>query len=183
MTLLIHPSRSLRSRLASLCGILLLLSFAAQGRAAENDENGFEVALHAGPLLPSRIAYVREIVQGWGARVSVPTAKGIFELENFHARGDGIVYNTVSMDYRLDIKNDYLPTHFLLGFHGDYFHGPNRDWVPAGGWHFGGGVSEKIAGPVFFRTDFKYRFSPGTSLYVGVGITYRFSSGGGNQGP
>jgi opacity protein-like surface antigen len=162
----------------------------AQSRGATGGQSGvadeadlaassWELGVHAGPLLPSRIPYVREIVQGWGGRVAIPTAKGVFEIDNVHARGSGIVYNTLSLDYRADIKNDYLPTHFLIGFHGDYFHGPERGFTYAGGWHFGGGLTEKLAGPVYFRTDFKYRFSPGTSLYVGIGVSYRFGSGKG----
>ncbi len=149
-------------------------------KAGPNDpNNSYDIGLHFGPLLPNRISKVRDIIPGWGVRLAAPTAKGIFELELYHGQGSGIVYRTASFDYRLDIPNPYLPTHFILGMHADLYSPPNLDSRYAGGWHYGGGITEEIAGPLLLRADFKYRYGPGESLYVGVGLLYRIQSGSG----
>lgn len=135
-----------------------------------------ELGLHAGPLLPSKVPAVTEIVQGWGARFSVPTRKGVFELDSFLGQGDGTTYSSLAFDYRLDIDNDVLPAHFLLGLHTDWFSPPGEGYRFSGGWHYGGGISQHVGGPIYFRGDFKYRFSPGNSVYVGIGFLYRFGT-------
>jgi PAT family beta-lactamase induction signal transducer AmpG len=145
-----------------------------------------EVGVGFGPLLPSRIPYVREIQNSWGLRAGTSTSKGFFELDWAHGRGDDIIYNSFSFDYRMSLdsqtseakesvmaKSDF-PVHFILGLHLDYFKGSEQDFRSAGGWHYGGGIQIPVGGPTSpfrFRSDFRHRFSPGSSLLVLIGFS------------
>lgn len=166
--------------------LLLCLSIGGPSSASAQDafqnssRNFWDLSAHAGSLLPS-VRFVREIVPGWGLRAATSTSRGTFELETFHGRGNGIVYHSVSLDYRLDLLGDILPVHFVIGGHMDFYQAPRvPDLTPAGGWHFGGGLLQPIIGPLAMRFDFKYRFSPGQSVYVGVGFLYRLPGTGTN---
>lgn len=138
-----------------------------------------ELGIGFGPFLPSKISRVREIQNTWGLRIGTQTAKGFFELDWAHGRGDDIIYNAFSLDYRMSLAStsalDELPVHFLLGFHADHFKGREQDFRTAGGWHYGGGFRLPLGGrtsPVLFRADFRHRFSPGSSLLVLVGFSF-----------
>ena len=135
----------------------------------------YEYGVGFGPLLPSRIAGVREVMNGWALRGSVYTSNGVFEVEWFNAISDGVRYNSNNLDYRLDIDDSgalkSLPVHFMLGVHLDMFQTPSSGSKTAGGWHYGGGVSLPMTDSTFLRADFKQRFSPGQSLIVLVGFS------------
>lgn len=153
-----------------------IVAFHAQGAEVDEKPNSYELGIHGGPLLPNRVAGVTEILSMVGVRAAAPTDKGMFELDFITGRGLGVVYHSASFDYRLDIVNDYRPVFFLLGGHVDSFEPLERSQRIAFGWHYGGGITEKIAGPIHFRADFRHRFGPGSELYIGVGILYRFPS-------
>ena len=158
---------------------LVLLSSPAQGET--------EYGLAFGPFLPSKIGGVREVINGWAARVGLPTTRGNFEIEYFNAHGSGIHYHTVAFDYRLDLisrssgpTSADFPVHFLLGFHADSYQPATLgDYRTSGGWHYGGGLQIPLGGaesPVAIRAEFKHRFSPGTSLIVLVGLNFMTGS-------
>ena len=130
-------------------------------------------------FLPSRVPGVTEVTPGWGLGLTLPTAKGTFELDSFLGRGDGATYQSVFADYRLDIPNEVMLVHFLMGFHTDFWAGPDGQSYISGGWQYGGGVLIPLGGPIFLRSDFKYRFSPGASLLILVGLNFVFPSGSG----
>ncbi len=165
-----------------------LVTFASPiGFAQENDERPIEASVGFGPFLPSRIAGVREILNGWALRGSFPTNKGTFETLAFNGRGEGLNYNTFLVSYRVNMRNDFGHAHFLLGLHGDYFtsldvYNEVTAYRPSGGWHYGGGGRVQVSGPVFFRFDFIHRFSPGQSLLVllGLGLELPSNSSTGN---
>lgn len=143
----------------------------------EAEAKGMEIGIHAGPLMATQIPRFREFISGWGARFSVPTEKGVFELDSYFARGMGQEYVSGMLDYRLDLPTEILPVHALLGVHVDRYVVPGREGRVAGGWHFGGGFTERLAGPLSVRADFKFRFGPGNSAWVGVSLVYRLPSG------
>lgn len=151
----------------------------AQEIGAPPAEKSYLLHLHGDTFLASRVSGVTEIVPGWGPGVSIPTGKGQFMIDSFLGKGSGIEYKSLLADYRVNITNDVIPVHFLLGVHTDTWTGVSGEAKVSGGWHFGGGITFPIAGPFFLESDFRYRFSPGTSLLIGVGLTYVLSSGSG----
>jgi PAT family beta-lactamase induction signal transducer AmpG len=184
--------RSLRQMLpktVAAAGVLLSVFFGA-GLPLEIARAQTEIGIGFGPLLPSRIPKVREIQNTWGVRLGTKTGKGFFEADWVHGRNDGIIYNAFGLDYRLSMQAEPggdsgeaegLPVHFLLGFHMDYFKGLDQDsFRTSGGWHYGGGLQLPIGGPdspFLFRSDFRHRFSPGSSLIVLVGFSYLTGTG------
>lgn len=136
----------------------------------------------AGTLLPSRNGLL-ESVPGWGLRVSQPSAKGVFEIGFFSGIGNGIVYRSAMLDYRMDLLVESVSAHFLLGFHGDQFSSQTASSRFAGGWHYGGGITMDVAGPILLRFDFRHRFSPGQEVEVMLGIVWRLSLEGGGSVP
>ncbi len=151
---------------------LLLTGLKASATAAAS----YEVGVGFGPLLPSRIAGVREILNGWALRGAVHTAKGVFECEVFNGRGEGDAYTSAMFDYRIDFGDEAatIPIHFLVGLHLDGIQPADQGLRTAGGWHYGGGLSLPVVGDFRFRSDFKHRFSPGNSLIVLVGFSQGF---------
>lgn len=147
---------------------------------ALDPRNSYDVNIHFGTLLPSRIGLL-ETVPGWGIRLSAPTGKGTFEASGFSGIGNGIIYKTAALDYRMDVAIETISAHFVLGLHIDQYEAENAASRFSGGWHYGGGITQLIAGPVFGRFDFRHRFSPGQVLEVTLGLTYRFAVGGGGQ--
>lgn len=160
------------------CLTLGALSLSAVAFASRAE--ALEVGVGFGPFLPSRIGGVKEVMNGWGGRVGLPTSKGLFELEYFNAHSDGSNYNTLAFDYRLDFfpgdAREPMAVHFLLGFHGDYYTPRDVDeYRQSGGWHYGGGLRIPLGSEssgVALRADFKHRFSPGSSLIVLVGFSF-----------
>ncbi len=166
----------------------LVLCILASGWAAwaqappekvEHPKYSPEIGLHSGPLIMSQVGGVDDILPSWGARLGLLTKMGTIETDTLFAHAYGVTYYVAGLDYRLDIINDYIPVHFLIGGRFDYFK-PNNEpkFKIAGGWHYGGGVIEQIGGPWAVRGDFKFRFSPGTSIYISLGLMYRFPAGG-----
>lgn len=174
------PAFFARKALATIASIGLVLvsgtNASAQAIGSPPPEGSYLFHLHGDTFLASRVSGVREIVPGWGLGVSIPTGKGLFMFDTFLGKGEGIEYRSLLFDYRVNIDNDVLPVQFLLGFHTDAWTPPSGDSKFSGGWHFGGGVMIPIAGPFMLESNFRYRFSPGTSLLIGVGLTYVLSS-------
>ena len=138
----------------------------------------FEITGEGAVFLPSHIYKAKEVLKGADIRVGLPTSKGMFELDGFFANAEGINYKIVSIDYRYDVGNADFPAFIVAGVHGDF-------WVPAApydslqysaGWHFGGGFTQALFGGWSAREDFRYRLGPGTSMLIGLGLSYQFSN-------
>lgn len=155
---------------------ILILSPMTALAQANAQVKPFEFALAAGPLLPSKVPYVREILLGFDVKATLPTSKGLFEIDGYFANGDGTSYKSVSLDYRADLGADIFPAFFLIGFHGDFYTPSGKDDRIAGGWHFGGGLFQPLFSGVSLREDFRYRFGPGQELLVTVGLSYQFGN-------
>lgn len=147
----------------------------ATGKEEIPHPHGFEFGFYTGPLLPKRIPNVTEILPAWGMRPSFDTAMGRIEIETLHAISEGVRYHGISSDLRMDVWNNLLPVHVNLGLHMDYIMGAGQSqYKTAGGWHYGGGIQYPMLDPLWFRFDFKYKFSPGQSLLVEVGMVWHF---------
>jgi hypothetical protein len=136
----------------------------------------YELGLHGGAFIPNRIAPLIDVMKSWGLRLGFPTDRGNFEIDYLTARADGRFFDDLSLDYRFDFVNDISPIHALLGMHIDTWSIEDGVGKFGGGWHIAGGNTVLLAGSVYFRSDFKYRFGPGTSLDASIGILYRFAS-------
>ena len=135
---------------------------------------GTKVGFIGGPYLPSKIPGVTEILQVAGVRIGSSSHFGNFEAETFIGNGSGINFQSLVCNYRLNVASDTLPVFALIGLHVDAFKKPDATTSSGGGWQIGGGAETKIAGPLYLRSDFEYRFGPGTSLLVLVSLMLAF---------
>jgi len=184
----------IRQRLVLLCAFSLCLlallviglpqawADANSGAATTSEQldpnKSYDVGFMLGTLIP-RSDGLTNLIPGWGLRGSMPTDKGIFELSGFSGIGNGIVYRTGAVDFRLDFPVETIAAHFLLGLHADQYSqiDPAVSKSFAGGWHYGGGFTAQIIGPTFFRFEFRQRFGPGQVVEVTTSIVYRFPAG------
>lgn len=164
-------------KLISFFSILFCLNSTQAGEL----DSGFlySIGVISGPFLPSKIPDATEILEVGGLRFSGKLRFGIFEAEAWSANGDGEHYKSLALNYRVNVSNDIIPAHALLGVHADSWKsdsvGVSRS---SGGWQMGGGSEFKIVPGFALRTDFEYRFGPGTSLLV----TVSFLIGVGDKG-
>lgn len=167
----------------SLCALVLALAGTLRSEAQETKSGGltdpksaYDFGFAGVSFLPYRIRGVTEIVPGWAVSASMPTGNGIVEASVFVGKGYGIQYLSGSIDYRLDLVLETLPLHFLIGLNADRYTYGSTTIPYAGGWHYGGGVSQELSGPVMLRADFRSRYGPGNSLEIRVGIIYRLDA-------
>lgn len=165
-------------KLVLLAGLTAAVPAAAQTeRSGVDPRNARDFFLSAGTLLPSKSGLL-ESVPGWSLRISQPTGKGVFEVGFFSGLGNGIVYRSGMLDYRMDLSIETVSAHFLIGLHGDQFSSEAASNRFAGGWHYGGGITLELAGPILLRFDFRHRFSPGQEVEVMLGMVWRLALDG-----
>jgi hypothetical protein len=163
--------------------LLFVLSLMTQGKPAQAQApqgttastgkvstSGYEIGVHAGPFLPSKIKGVTEVMNATGFRLGMGNDSGKWELDTLFARGEGQEYKSAQLDYRYNLPSQLLDVHALFGVHADQYASPGRPTATSGGAHIGAGVSFAATANFGLRTDFKFRIAPGTSLYVGVGL-------------
>jgi hypothetical protein len=150
--------------------------FAPRAAAEDLPRYNSEYELAGGALLPSKIPLVTEVMPVWDLRATRRTKRGIFEGDVAFANSSGVSYDSLSLEYRYDLANDALPAFVLLGAQGDFYKGLGAgSYKAGGGWNFGGGGFLQLAGPLWLRGEFRYRFSPGTSILFLVGLSLRLS--------
>ena len=157
--------------------IISLLAFFAQSTwadAGSDKDLSSRVGFVAGPYLPSKISGVNEVLQVTGLRLGGNFQFGNFEAEGIVGNGSGINFESIIFNYRLNVASDIFPVHALLGVHADSFRKADATSSSGGGWQIGGGAESRIGGPFFIRSDFEYRFGPGTSLLVLVSLMLHF---------
>lgn len=145
----------------------------AGGGGADKDPV-FEMGFHLGSLLPNQITGVTEIMGLGGGRMAVRLSPGsYFEFGGIFGNGEGQKWKNIHADVRMDVPIENLVALAYVGADAVYFSGQgNADRLIFGG-HAGGGVQMHLTGSAWFRSDMKFSFSPGTSLYIGFGISWR----------
>jgi len=167
-------------RIICLSTFLVLFTQNALAQGSSN-QYGAEASGYIGTLLPNQIAGVSEILPVWGLRYSHPVSFGFVEAGVRDSHAKGVVWDVVSLDLRFDMNTvDGFTNIFYLGadmnaykptFRGD------RIWTAGG--HFGSGLLMKVANSFWIRTDIGLAVSPGTSLFLNIGIALRTPAGGG----
>jgi hypothetical protein len=161
--------------------VLALLSFSAFGQADATEGGGggppgnYEIGFHLGDLLPNQIQGVSEIMSLGGIRGAYRFAQaGWIETGFMTGNEDGQTWRDLHGDLRMDIPVENLIAFATVGLDAVQYSGPTRSSILNLGGHVGGGIQVPIGGAFLFRSDMKFGFSPGTSLYIGFGLTWRF---------
>jgi hypothetical protein len=149
------------------------------GGAAVSASGTYEVGMHLGTLLPNQIGGVSEIMSLGGIRGGVRIAQqGWWESGLITGNGEGQTWRNIHTDIRMDIPYENLVGIAGVGLDIIQFSGPSTSSTLDFGGHVNLGVQANLGGSIWFRTDMKFGFSPGTSLYIGFGLTYRGGAGG-----
>jgi hypothetical protein len=143
----------------------------------------YEVGFHLGSLLPNQVNGVSEIMGLGGLRVGMRMSPlSYFETGFITGNGSGQEWKNLHADFRMDIPVETLVGLAYVGADTVYFKGPGHSTQLVFGGHAGGGVQMHLTGVTWFRTDMKFGFSPGTSLYIGFGLVWRLGGGGSGAG-
>ncbi len=141
---------------------------------AQDQSNGrIEVGALVGTLLPSGISGLTEITGLGGVRagykLGLPTVEATATLGN----GDGANYRNLAVDLRLDVPIESFSGFFFLGLDLTDYAGLNERSKIFGGVDLGGGVLLQLGHQFYLRSDVKFTFNPGTSLFVDFGFMIR----------
>jgi hypothetical protein len=139
----------------------------------------FEAGFHLGNLLPNQISGVDEIMALGGIRMGLRLAPlSYFEVGLISGNGEGVEWRNAHVDIRMDIPMENLLAVAYVGADAAYYKGVGQGDKLIFGGHAGGGIMGHVGGPAWFRGDMKFSFSPGTSLYIGVGLVFRLGAAG-----
>jgi hypothetical protein len=162
--------------LKTVWGVVFL--FAVSGRAWAQADAGssstYEIGFHLGDLLPNQIPGVTEIMGMGGLRGGYRLSPvAVSELGFTTGNGDGAQYKNIDFGLRLDMPLDTLVGFVLLGVDITNYKGVGADPVTAGGGHIGGGIMTSLGGSVWIRSDMKFVFNPGISMYIDFSLLFR----------
>lgn len=143
---------------------------------------GWETGLLIGNLLPNQIGGVTEITGMGGFRAGYrlgPTSFG--ESTFISGNGHGVEWKNLSASIRMDIPVENFVGIAYVGPDMTYYKNANSssNRMIFGG-HVGGGIQVRMGGTAWLRADMKFGLSPGTSMFIGLGLNFRFPGGGGS---
>lgn len=164
---------------------LVMFTSAAMAQAEGGEDTSgsnarYELGAHVGNLLPNRIDGVTEILGLGGVRAGIRIASMAFaEAGLIMGNASGVEWKNAHIDARIDIPVENLVGMAYVGADTYYYKGADGISHTVFGGHAGGGIQALITGALWVRGDMKFAFSPGTSLYVGFGLMFRFGGGSG----
>ena len=135
----------------------------------------YELGFHLGNLLPNKIDGLTEITSLGGVRGGFRIAPQTFaEVGLIMGNGNGAEWKNAHIDIRMDIPVENLVGLAYIGGDTIYYKGIDGHSHLVFGGHAGGGIQVALSSALWFRSEMKFGFSPGTSLYVGFGLVFRF---------
>lgn len=155
-----------------------------EGKSSVSNDALYEFGFHLGNLLPNQINGVSEIMGLGGARAGFRLSPGTYaEGGIIMGNGEGVQWKNIHTDVRMDVPIENIVGLATVGADAIYYKGNGMSATKLlFGGHVGGGVRAHISGNTWFRTDMKFSFGPGTSLYFGFGFEWRVGGGGGGGG-
>lgn len=144
------------------------------GDAGGDKDPVFEAGFHLGNLLPNQITGVTEIMGLGGIRMGYRLNPGsYFETGFITGNGKGQQWKDIHADIRMDIPIENLLASAFIGADNYYYKGRGTGQKLVFGGHAGGAIQAHLSGATWFRTDMRFGFGPGTTLYFGFGFVWR----------
>lgn len=170
----------------SLFAYVVIIFFCVTSRAQSDDSVGgldpsynsqYYAGFHVGKLLPSQIEGVPDIIGLGGVRAGYRLASNTV-LEGGLVVGNGLNLQWKWRDAQVDLVTE-LPIEGMLalalvGADILYYSGQGVGNRLVVGGHAGGALLMHLSNICWFRTDMKFGFTPGTSLYIGAGFEFRW---------
>ncbi len=152
----------------------------AQGASGGQDDKMmgsdaiYEAGFHVGNLLPNQIGGVTEIMGLGGVRMGFRMSPLSYVETGFIAgNGDGQQWKNLNLGVRMDIPVQNLVFFGSIGADSVLYRGEGTSDRLIFGGSVGAGIQTHLSSATWFRTDMKFGFSPGTSLYFGFGLVWR----------
>ncbi len=142
----------------------------------------YEFGGHYGKLLPVGVSGVDESYPVYGGWFSHPTGYGNLEYSFNLTQSQGVSWQDGSLGLRIDFSIfDFFEGYFRLGIHTIRHKGADTtsetfNYENSYGSHIGFGNYIQLAGPYWGNVDFKFGFTPGSTLIVSAGLAYRWGS-------
>ena len=139
-----------------------------------------DVSVSAGRFLPYGVVGVRDNYPMWGLFASHPSPLGLVEYGFLSARGEGVILYNGSLGLRWDFGIfDTLEGFFGFGANAFLYQRKRTtrrtfEFTQTGGYYLGWGVFQPVSDAIRIRADFKFNSGPGRTLYVGLGINFRY---------
>lgn len=147
---------------------------AGAGDSAAGSDALYEMGFHIGNLLPNQIDGATEIMGLGGIRGGFRFAPLTYAEAGFiTGNGEGVEWKNLHVDLRMDIPVENLVALAYVGGDVIYYNGNGTGTRMVFGGHAGGGVHAHLSGIAWVRADMKFGFSPGTSMYFGIGLEFR----------
>lgn len=143
--------------------------------AQEGARYGDEIGLSLGHMLPNQIDGVTEILPVFGARYGLSTVAGVIEFAGMNIHAHGVDFTTAEVSLRGEVPVE-------SGLSALLYAGVDLNWyAPENtssrqtetGAHLGAGGLLHVANTLWLRGELKFMASPGTSLYLLFGLTFR----------
>jgi hypothetical protein len=145
------------------------------------DPRGLSLGAFTGTFLPLGIPGVLNQLPQWGLRLGHGFRRSQLEYNVMAANAHEVNYYLGYLSLRNPIKNDVVAAHWIIGGDFHYFkRAPTRilrttfPFRGVSGWHLGFGARLPVSDQFHFRSDFRFGFSPGQQLLVGLGFEYFF---------
>jgi hypothetical protein len=153
--------------------LVILGSFQFECRAWAQTQ---DVSFHVGTLLPTGIHGITETQPMYGFRYALPLSFASLESGYANTHAKGVDFNDFSFDLRAE--SNVLPNFINLFYAGLDLNYYKPDTTTAHyfkvGFNFGTALMMQAFEKVWLRADLKYSLRPGGTLYIGVGLLYRF---------
>lgn len=144
---------------------------------AEGSEDGSDVQLLIGSMLPNQIDGVAEILPVFGGRYGYSLGGATLELGGFNSHAEGVDFTTVELSARGDVPvAPGIVGGIYAGADWNYYSGKDQtNRVSENGLHFGAAAMMLVSNTLWLRTDLKFMGGPGTSLYLLFGLMFKSS--------
>lgn len=168
----------------SILWLSLLVFFANPAPAQEQrekldaSERNYEFFPHSGAFLPYGIYGVRDQYPYFGFKIGHPFRIWRLEWEANFVNAKAVSYYNGALSLLLRTKLDFITMNFTFGPDVHYYKGivigadVDQPFRLAAGWHFGFGPELEISPTLKLRGDFKYSYSPGNTLFAGIGLVF-----------
>jgi len=136
-----------------------------------------ELGVFIGRVLPNGVDGAPEIFSLSGLRYSrafSPASNSFWEVGGTFGDSRGVEWTSLFASLRMDIPIETFVALAYLG--GDFtrYSSVDQPQTDEGGAHLGGGLMSNLGGATWWRFDMKLTSKPGTTLFFGLTLFWRF---------
>lgn len=145
------------------------------GQEGEDLSPPMEVGLLVGRLLPNQIDGIDEVMSLSGLHFAYRLSPMVYAQSFVHAgKGEGQSWKSLGLSVRMDQTLEEFLVSFYGGAQSTLSSGPSSSEKNVWGAFLGGSLLAGTGGPTWLKLDMNFGFGPGTSLFISLGLLFRF---------